>query len=120
MYRVMDADGMIDAMMGQMAASWMSSEGPKSANFDPIAIGVRHGTPGAATDATTTPADTAAEEQAEADAAAAAAEKERTTGTIPTDGSVYISEIMVAGGGVLPQWIEIANGSKTEEVNLSG
>ena len=26
---------------------------------------------------------------------------------------------MVAGGGVLPQWIEIANGSKSEE-NLSG
>ena len=27
---------------------------------------------------------------------------------------------MVAGGGTLPQWIEIANGSKSEEVNLSG
>ena len=27
---------------------------------------------------------------------------------------------MVAGGGVLPQWIEIANGSDSEDVNLSG
>ena len=35
-------------------------------------------------------------------------------------GSIYISEIMFAGGGVLPQWIEISNGSRTEEVNLSG
>ena len=36
------------------------------------------------------------------------------------DGQIYISEIMFAGGGRLPQWIEIANGSKSEEVNLSG
>ena len=120
MYRAMDADGMIDAMMGQMAASWMSSQGPKTANFDPLAIGVRHGTPGAATDATDTPADAEAEAEAAAAKAEAEAEKIRTTGTIPQDGAVYISEIMVAGGGVLPQWIEIANGSKTEEVNLSG
>ena len=27
---------------------------------------------------------------------------------------------MFAGGGTLPQWIEISNGSRTEEVNLSG
>ena len=117
MYRGIDATMAAD---GQMAASWMSSKGPKSANFDPLAIGVRHGTPGAATDATTTPADTAAEAKAKADAAAAAAKKTASTGTIPQNGSVYISEIMVAGGGVLPQWIEIANGSKSEEVNLSG
>ena len=112
-----------DAMMaadGQMAANWKSSQGPKSANFRPIAIGVRHGTPGAATDATDTPADTAAEAKAKADAAKAAADKIASTGTIPTAGQVYISEIMVAGGGVLPQWIEIANGSATEDVNLSG
>ena len=127
MYRVMEADGTIDAMMGQMEAKWMSSQGPKTANFDPKAIGVRHGTPGAATDSTRTPADDTAdakakadEEKAAADAKAKAAEKIRNTGTIPTAGRIYISEIMFAGGGVLPQWIEIANGSATEDVNLSG
>ena len=129
MYRTMVPDttpgAAAGAMMvedGQMAASWMSSEGPKNANFDPLAIGIRHGTPGAATDATDTgEAEQAAADKAKADAAAkaAAAEKTRTTGTMPTDGRVYISEIMIAGGGVLPQWIEIANGAK-EEVNLSG
>ena len=127
MYRVMAADGTIDDMMGQMAASWMRSEGPKSANFHPLALGLRHGTPGAATDATRTPADDTADEEAEAakkkaadDKAAAEAEKIRNTGTIPTAGRIYISEIMFAGGGILPQWIEIANGSATEDVNLSG
>ena len=126
MYRGMVPDtsvgAAVDAMMpadGQMAKSWMSSAGPKSANFDPTALGIRHGTPGAATDATDTPADTAAEAKAKADAAAAAAKKTASTGTIPTEGQIYISEIMVAGGGTLPQWIEIANGSKSEE-NLSG
>jgi len=124
MYRAMAADGTIDAMMGQMTASWMSSAGPKSANFKPLAIGIRHGTPGAATDSTVTPADTAAEEKAAADKKAAAekaaAEKLRTTGTIPEAGNIYISEIMFAGNGALPQWIEIANGSATEDINLSG
>ena len=43
-----------------------------------------------------------------------------TSVSIPEDGRVYISEIMFAGGGFLPQWIEIANGSRTEQVNLSG
>ena len=126
MYRVMnpgDTFGEI-AMMGQMEMSWASSEGPKSANFDPLAIGIRHGTPGAATDSTVTPADTEAEAKAKADAAAAAAAaaaaKAESTGTVPQAGQIYISEVMFAGGGVLPQWIEIANGSRTEEVNLSG
>ena len=118
MYRVMDAAGAVED--GQEAANWTTSAGPKSANFKPLAIGVRHGTPGAATDATVTPADTAAEEKAAADKLAAATKKTEGTGTIPEDGSIYISEIMFAGGGVLPQWIEIANGSRTEEVNLSG
>ena len=27
---------------------------------------------------------------------------------------------MFAGGGILPQWIEISNGSRSEEINLSG
>ena len=39
---------------------------------------------------------------------------------IPMEGQIYISEIMFAGGGFLPQWIEISNGSRTEQVNLSG
>ena len=108
------------ALDGQMQSSWRTSQGPKSANFKPLAIGVRHGTPGAATDATDTPADTAAEAKAKADAAAAAVKKTESTGTIPEDGQIYISEIMFAGGGTLPQWIEIANGSKSEEINLSG
>ena len=127
MYRGMVPDtstgAAVDAMMpddGQMAASWMSSAGPKSANFNPTALGIRHGTPGAATDATDTPADTEAEAKAKADAAAAAAKKTASTGTMPEDGQIYISEIMFAGGGILPQWIEIANGSRTEEINLSG
>ena len=113
----------VGAMMvedGQTAANWTTSAGPKSANFDPLAIGVRHGTPGAATDATTTPADTAAEKKAAADKAAAAAKKIESTGTMPEDGQIYISEVMFAGGGILPQWIEISNGSRTEEINLSG
>ena len=120
MYRMMETDGTIDAITGQMAASWLSSLGPKSANFMVQAIGVRHGTPGAATDATDTPADTEAEEKATADAAKADADKIASTGTMPEDGQIYISEIMFAGGGSLPQWIEISNGSRTEEVNLSG
>ena len=113
----------VGAMMvedGQMAANWTTSAGPKSANFKPLAIGVRHGTPGAATDATSTPADTAAEEKAAADKAAAAVKKTESTGTMPEDGQIYISEVMFAGGGILPQWIEISNGSRTEEINLSG
>ena len=125
MYRAMDADS--DVEDGQMAANWASSAGPKSANFDQLAIGIRHGTPGAATDATATPADAeaekdaaAAKEKEAADKAAADAEKTRTTGTIPIDGNIYISEVMVARGNNLPQWIEIANGSRSEEVNLSG
>ena len=115
MYRMLGEDG-------QMAASWMSSQGPKSANFDPLAIGERHGTPGAATEATDTPADAATEAKAKADAAAAAAKKTASTGTYPMagQGKVYISEVMVAGGGVLPQWIEIANGDLSTEYNLSG
>ncbi len=45
-----------------------------------------------------------------------------TSVMIPMKGEIYISEIMFARGahGTLPQWIEIANGSKSEEVNLSG
>ena len=106
MYRVMGADGVVQA--GQMASSWMLSMRP-SVNFDPSAVGIRIGTPGAAADATETPADIAAEQK-----------RIDSTGTIPEYGEIYISEIMFAGGGVLPQWIEISNGSRAEQVNLSG
>ena len=45
-----------------------------------------------------------------------------TSVMIPMEGEIYISEIMFAHGahGTLPQWIEISNGSWTEQVNLSG
>ena len=45
-----------------------------------------------------------------------------TSVMIPMEGQIYISEIMFARGkhGTLTQWIEISNGSRTEEVNLSG
>ena len=45
-----------------------------------------------------------------------------TSVIIPMEGRIYISEIMFARGkhGTLPQWIEISNGSRTEQVNLSG
>ena len=74
------------------------------------------------------PADTAAITTAEkpksdataADAAGAAAKAADTSVRIPEEGQIYISEIMFAGGGFLPQWIEISNGSRTEQVNLSG
>ena len=71
----------------------------------------------AAADAT----ETVAAEKVKAEAATVAVEKAADTSVrIPEDGEIYISEIMFAGGGRLPQWIEIANGSKSEEVNLSG
>ena len=114
----------VGAMMpgdGQMAASWMQST-PPNVNFDPNKAGNRVGSPGAArliTAAET--AATAAAEKAKADAAAAAAAKAADTSVMmPKVGQIYISEIMVAGGGTLPQWIEISNGSRTEMVNLSG
>ena len=66
-------------------------------------------------------AETVAAEKVKAEAATVAVEKAVDTSVrIPEDGEIYISEIMFAGGGILPQWIEIANGSKSEEVNLSG
>ena len=39
---------------------------------------------------------------------------------MPQVGQIYISEVMFAGGGSLPQWIEISNGSRTERVDLGG
>ena len=44
-----------------------------------------------------------------------------TSVMIPKEGKIYISEIMFARGpSRLPQWIEVSNGSRTEQVNLSG
>ena len=66
-------------------------------------------------------AEPVAAEKVKAEAATVAVKKAADTSVmIPEDGQIYISEIMCAGGGRLPQWIEIANGSKSEEVNLSG
>ena len=66
-------------------------------------------------------AETVAGEKVKAEAATVAVKKAVDTSVrIPEDGQIYISEIMFAGGGTLPQWIEIANGSKSEQVNLSG
>ena len=61
-----------------------------------------------------------AAEKAKAEAAAAAAKAADTSVRIPQVGQIYVSEIMFTGGGTLPQWIEISNGSWTEEVNLGG
>ena len=119
MYRVADADGM--PMNGQMKSSWMQST-PPGVNFDVAKVGVRVGSPGAArlvTAAEATAAAAAAKAKADAAAAAAAAAAD-TSVSMPQVGQIYISEIMFAGGGTLPQWIEISNGSRTEQVNLSG
>ena len=109
---------------GTASSSWMQYNGPPR-NFDITKVGIRHGTPGAdhiVTAADQAAIDAAAKSTSDAAAAAtaAAAAKAQGTGTIPVNGNIYISEIMVDRGANLPQWIEIANGSRTEEVNLSG
>ena len=113
MYRVTDAAGA--PMDGRLARSWRQSTRP-ALNFDPNALGFRIGSPGA--ERIITAAEREAAAQAAAEAAAAKAAKLPVS--IPRVGHVYISEIMFAGGGKLPQWIEIANGSRTEIVDLSG
>ena len=65
--------------------------------------------------------ETVAAEKVKAEAATVAVKKAVDTSVrIPEDGEIYISEIMFAKSGILPQWIEITNGSRTEQVNLSG
>ena len=61
-----------------------------------------------------------AAEKAKAEAAAAAVKAADTSVRIPEVGQIYVSEIMFTGGGTLPQWIEISNGSRSEQVNLGG
>ena len=73
MYRVKDAVGNKVAD-GQKAASWKASV-RLSANFDLTAVGIRHGTPGAAAEVVETPADLAA-----------AQKRIDSTGTIPQVG----------------------------------
>ena len=106
---------------GQAAASWMQST-PPAINFNANATGIRVGSPGAArlVTAAEAAAQTAAEKAKAAAEAAAAAKAADTSVMMPKVGQIYISEIMFAGGGTLPQWIEISNGSRTEQVNLSG
>ena len=122
MYRVADATSGTYAD-GTQESSWRQSERP-SINFNLLAVGVRIGTPGA--DRIITPSEAkriadAAAAKAKAEAAKAAAAKAANTYiSMPKVGQIYISEVMFAGGGSLPQWIEISNGSRTERVDLSG
>ena len=118
MYRVADATSGTYAD-GTKESSWRQSE-PPSANFNLLSVGVRIGTPGA--DRIITPSEAkriadAAAAKAKAEAAKAAA---NTYISRPQVGQIYISEVMFAGGGSLPQWIEISNGSRAERVDLSG
>ena len=119
MYRMMDATGKVAD--GTLAANWMQSS-PPNLNFDRNQSGNRVGSPGSSRLITAAAAAaTAAAAKAKADAAAAAAAKAADTSiSMPQVGQIYISEIMFAGGGTLPQWIEISNGSRSEQVNLSG
>ena len=78
-------------------------------------------------DTQTEAATTTAEEKVTAETTTTAAETVKpeipdTSVMIPEEGQIYISEIMFSRGehGTLPQWIEISNGSRTEQVNLSG
>ena len=128
MYRVMvpstDPTALAGAMMsayGNTAAAWMQST-PPATNMDPAKGGNRIASPGADRIITAAAAAAAAKaDKAKADAAAAAAAKAADTSvSLPKAGQIYISEVMFAGGGTLPQWIEISNGSRSEQVNLSG
>ena len=122
MYRVADATSG-KYTDGTKESSWRQSE-PPSVNFNLLAVGVRIGTPGA--DRIITPSEAkriadAAAAKAKAEAAKAAAAKAANTYiSMPQVGQIYISEVMFAGGGSLPQWIEISNGSRTERVDMGG
>ena len=118
MYRVLDTTGV--PTDGTVASSWMASI-PPSLNFKLDIKGIGVGSPGAARIITAAEAIATAAAKAKADAdATPAARTADPSVIIPQIGQIYISEIMFAGGGTLPQWIEISNGSRTEQVNLSG
>ncbi len=108
------------AGLGNTAAGWTEST-PPAVNMNPAAGGNRIASPG--DDDFETPAEAKARLDAaklkaddDADTAAKAAD---TSVLMPKTGQIYISEIMFAGGGRLPQWIEISNGSRSEQVDLS-
>ena len=117
MYRMMDATDATTPGDGQMAATWVATLTP-AVNLGFGRENAIIATPGSVP--ITTAEQIAAVEQKEEDTAKEESDKITNTGTMPEDGQIYISEIMFAGGGRLPQWIEIANGSRTEEINLSG
>ena len=117
MYRMMDATDATTPGDGQMAATWVETLTP-AVNLGFGRENAIIATPGSVP--ITTAEQVAAVEKEEEDTAQDLSDKMTNTGTIPQAGSIYISEIMFAGGGRLPQWIEIANGSRTEDVNLSG
>ena len=135
MYRKMVPDTSATAVAGAMVPgdgtqkeNWMKTE-PPSVNVGGPEVATNLGfrrenaivaTPGAAP--FDTPDEIKAKEDKEAADTKAAADKIANTGTYPmgNDGRVYISEIMFAGGGTLPQWIEIANGDRAKQFNLSG
>ena len=128
MYRGMVADTTVGAAAGAMmpangtvAGSWMQSTSP-SVNFKLGLEGKYDASPGSTR--VISPSEAAAivaAAKAKAAAAAATAAKAADTSvSMPMVGKIYISEIMFAGGGTLPQWIEISNGSRSEEVDLSG
>ena len=129
MYRVTDATTGTLAVDGRAAASWAASGDAATGlgiNFDVTKVGRRIGTPGighfqtpAAIAAAEAAAKAVADAKAKADADAAAKAAD-TSVSMPLVGQIYISEVMFAGGGTLPQWIEISNGSRSEQVNLSG
>ena len=117
MYRMMDATDATTPGDGQMAATWVATLTP-AVNLGFGRENAIIATPGSVP--ITTAEQIAAVEKKEEDTAKDLSDKITNTGTIPQAGSIYISEIMFAGGGVWPQWIEISNGSRTEDVNLSG
>ena len=116
MYRMMDATDATTPGDGQMAATWVETLTP-AVNLGFGRENAIIATPGSVP--ITTAEQVAAVEKEEEDTAQDLSDKMTNTGTIPQAGSIYISEIMFAGGGRLPQWIEISNGSRTEDVNLS-
>ena len=119
MQRVFDTAGLV--VDGTMSSAWTASM-PPSDNFHADAKGLLIGTPGFSpivSEADRMAAEAAAKAKADAAAAAAAAAADMSV-MVPAVGAIYVSEVMFAGGGTLPQWIEISNGSRTEEVNLSG
>ena len=119
MRRVMDTTTS-KPLDGTLATSWIASGDTATGlgvNFDPSVLGRRVGTPGADhLPSSAERAEAIAKEKTDAAEKVKAAD---TSVSMPENGQIYISEIMFAGGGTLPQWIEISNGSRSEEVNLS-